>query len=193
MSRDTGAIVTVVNTDDNPVPVLIAGMATQEDFEAHLNDTTDAHDASAISFDTTDSGLESINVQDAIDEHVLATTDVHGIADTGKLALTDAANAFTVAPQQITADDAAHKGLIIKAAASQSANLVELQNSSAAVLGRFNKGGYFVTALHSAPADGDLAAGELALWFDQTNGAGKLMIKAKTADGTVATGEVALT
>jgi hypothetical protein len=158
-SRDTGAIVTVVNTDDNPIPVIIAGMATQSDFAAHVSDTT----------------------------------DVHGIVDTSKLALTDAANTFTLAPQQITADDAAHKGLIVKAAASQTANLVELQNSSAAVLSRFNKGGYFVTKLHSAPADGDLAAGELALWFDQTDGAAKLMIKAKSADGTVAVGEVALT
>jgi hypothetical protein len=118
---------------------------------------------------------------------------VHGIVDTSKLALTDSANTFTVAPQQITLDDAAHKGLIVKAAASQTANLIELQSSAAAVLGRFNKGGYFVTALHAAPADADLAAGDMAIWFDQTNGAGKLMIKAKTANGTVASGEVALT
>ena len=46
---------------------------------------------------------------------------------------------------------------------------------------------------HAAPADGTLAAGDCYLWFDQTNGAGKLMVKAKTADGTVATGSVALT
>jgi hypothetical protein len=46
---------------------------------------------------------------------------------------------------------------------------------------------------HAAPADADLAAGDCALWFDQTNGAAKLMIKAKTADGTVVTGAVNLT
>jgi hypothetical protein len=46
---------------------------------------------------------------------------------------------------------------------------------------------------HAAPADGDLTAGECALWFDQTNGAAKLMIKGKSADGTVVTGNVALT
>jgi hypothetical protein len=45
---------------------------------------------------------------------------------------------------------------------------------------------------HAAPADGDLAAGELRLWFDQTNGAAKLMVKAKSADGTVVTAAVAL-
>lgn len=49
------------------------------------------------------------------------------------------------------------------------------------------------TQLHAAPADGDLAAGECALWFDQTNGAAKLKIKAKSANGTVVSGEVALT
>jgi len=47
-------------------------------------------------------------------------------------------------------------------------------------------------AVHSAPADGDLSAGELILWYDQTNGAAKLMVKAKQADGTVKTGSVNL-
>jgi hypothetical protein len=46
--------------------------------------------------------------------------------------------------------------------------------------------------LTSAPADGSLAAGEMAIWFDSTNGAAKLKVKAKQADGTVKTGEVAL-
>lgn len=54
-------------------------------------------------------------------------------------------------------------------------------------------GGAIVTAQHSAPADGDIATGEAAIWFDQTNGAAKLMVKAKQADGTVKTGSVSLT
>lgn len=45
---------------------------------------------------------------------------------------------------------------------------------------------------HSAPADASLAAGDCALWFDQTNGAAKLMVKAKQADGTVKTASIAL-
>lgn len=45
-----------------------------------------------------------------------------------------AANTFTVAPQQITIDDPAHKGLIVKGAAAQSANLQEWQNSAATIL-----------------------------------------------------------
>ena len=40
------------------------------------------------------------------------------------------ANVFTAAPQQVTIDSASNKGWIIKAANSQSANLLELQNSS---------------------------------------------------------------
>ena len=36
--------------------------------QAHLDDTTDAHDASAISYDNTSSGFTAINVQAAIDE-----------------------------------------------------------------------------------------------------------------------------
>jgi len=46
---------------------------------------------------------------------------------------------------------------------------------------------------NAAPADAALANGGFALWLDQTNGAGKLMVKAKTADGTVVTGSLNLT
>lgn len=45
----------------------------------------------------------------------------------------------------------------------------------------------------SVPADADVPTGHCALWFDSTNGAAKLMIKAKQNDGTVRTGSVALT
>jgi len=46
--------------------------------------------------------------------------------------------------------------------------------------------------LNSAPADGDLAAGECAWWFDKTDGAAKLMIKAKQNDSTVKTASISL-
>jgi hypothetical protein len=58
---------------------------------------------------------------------------------------------------------------------------------------RISPDGVFITSVHSAPADGDINAGDCAIWFDQTDGAAKLMIKAKTADGTVASGNVPLT
>jgi len=51
-----------------------------------------------------------------------------------------------------------------------------------------------MVAAHAAPADGDLANGECALWFDQTDGIGntKLMAKGKSADGTVKSATVAV-
>lgn len=54
-----------------------------------------------------------------------------------------------------------------------------------------NKDGYFTTQKHSAPADADLASGELAWWFDQTNGSPQVNFKGKSADGTVFTKQVA--
>lgn len=45
----------------------------------------------------------------------------------------------------------------------------------------------------TAPADGDLAASQLGVYFDDTNGASKVRFKGKSADGTVVTGNVALT
>ncbi len=103
-----------------------------------------------------------------------------------------AANTFTVAPQQITSDNAGHKVLILKAAATPTADILEAQTSAAAIPWRVDKDGYMVIKLNAAPADAAIAAGEAALWFDSTNGAGKLMVKAKTANGTVATGSVTL-
>jgi hypothetical protein len=50
----------------------------------------------------------------------------------------------------------------------------------------------YSTVHNTAPADGDLAANEMAIWFDPTNGASKLMVKAKQADGTVKTASLAL-
>ena len=52
--------------------------------------------------------------------------------------------------------------------------------------------GVMGTAANAAPADSDLVAGQCALWFDKTDGAAKLMVKGKSADGTVVTGSVAL-
>lgn len=43
------------------------------------------------------------------------------------------------------------------------------------------------------PPDASITAGEVVLWFDSTNGAAKLQIKGKTADGTVVAGAVPLT
>lgn len=48
----------------------------------------------------------------------------------------------------------------------------------------------FMTAV--AGADDHLASGECSLWFDKTNGAPKLMVKAKQQNGTVVTAAVAL-
>lgn len=42
------------------------------------------------------------------------------------------------------------------------------------------------------PSDGSINAGEVAIWFDPTNGAAKVKFKAKETGGTVRTAEVAL-
>jgi hypothetical protein len=44
----------------------------------------------------------------------------------------------------------------------------------------------------SAPPDGDISNGGFALWLDPSNGATKLMIKAKSTNGTVVSGSVTL-
>ena len=84
-------------------------------------------------------------------------------------------------------------GIAVRAIANMTANLQEWQNSSGTVLSTVSENGYLTTRINTGPADAELAAGEAAYWFDSTNGAAKLMIKAKQADGTVVTGSVTLT
>ena len=55
-----------------------------------------------------------------------------------------------------------------------------------------DKDGRPSTRAITAPADGVINASQVFLWFDSTNGAAKLMLKGKSADGTVVTGQVAL-
>ncbi|SES47256.1 hypothetical protein [Rhizobium sp. NFR03] len=79
------------------------------------------------------------------------------------------------------------------ATSGQTGNLMEVTNNAGSVVfSRLDKNGVFMTSKTSAPADADISTGEMALWFDSTSGAAKLMIKAKDAGGTVRTASVAL-
>lgn len=91
-----------------------------------------------------------------------------------------------------TAANASHLNVCIKAASSQTANQTEWQNSGGTVGLAVSKANYLLIANNSAPADGDIAPGQCFEWFDATNGAARRCWKGKTADGTVVSGEVAL-
>jgi hypothetical protein len=66
-------------------------------------------------------------------------------------------------------------------------------NSSSNTVASIDRNGVYRTFAHTAPPDGDVLPGEMAIWFDQTAGNAKLMIKSKDAGGNVRTGQVALT
>jgi len=83
-------------------------------------------------------------------------------------------------------------GCIIQATASQTADQLLVQNSSAVVGLKINKDNYLFIKKLAAPADGDLAVSELVFWLDDTPGSTKAMFKAKDSGGTVRTGSVAL-
>lgn len=68
-----------VDTDRDSIDTQIDTVST--DLTNHINDTVDAHDASAISFVPGGSGLVSVNVQDAIDE-IQASTGTPGALET---------------------------------------------------------------------------------------------------------------
>jgi hypothetical protein len=84
--------------------------------------------------------------------------------------------------------------LTLQLDASQSADaFAVLASNGTTKLARIDKSGYQIISRTSAPADAALSAGEVALWLDQTNGLSKLMVKGRSANGTVATGSVVLT
>lgn len=109
--------------------------------------------------------------------HVVGGIDAAGIASTGTIAFAAPADSL---------------GITSKAFASQTHDLFETLTSAGAITSRFNKDGYFMTRKVAAPSDGDLVASELVIWLDDTNGAGKVKFKAKTADGTVVTASINL-
>lgn len=81
--------------------------------------------------------------------------------------------------------------ILVGAAAGQTVDLLRIAQG-ATVFAKFNKNGYFITKKNAVIADADLAAGEAALWFDSSNTLPRFMIRAKTADGTVKSGAIAL-
>ena len=85
-----------------------------------------------------------------------------------------------------------HAAVALRRATSATGDLLQARGDGTTALTRINKDGFIMTAKNAAPADGDLNPGEIALWFDSTNGASRLKVKAKEAGGTVRTGEVGL-
>ena len=76
--------------------------------------------------------------------------------------------------------------------ASATGGILRVEDSSGNLQGGFDKNGHLHIAKNAAPADADIAAGQCFFWFDATNGAAKLKIKGKSANGTVVAGEIAL-
>jgi hypothetical protein len=82
--------------------------------------------------------------------------------------------------------------LLAQGASGQSADLVQVKDSTSAIASRFDKSGFFMTRKKTAPADADLANSELAIWLDDSPVQTKVMFKAKDSLGRVKTASVKL-
>jgi hypothetical protein len=122
--------------------------------------------------------------------YIFAGDDVPGLTvrGTGNSAANLQCDTNNVTASTVTASTSA--GLTVTAKNHDANSGIQFQDEGTTKM-RANVAG-FTIMYHAAPADGDLAAGDCALWFDQTNGASKLMVKAKQADGTVKTAAIAL-
>lgn len=84
-----------------PDPGFAVDMATQAELDAHINDATDAHDASAISYGGS-AGLVATDVEGALDELDTEKIPLSTVTQAGGLILGTGASAVTeLAPGQI--------------------------------------------------------------------------------------------
>lgn len=139
---------------------------------------------------------QTANIFEVHQDAASATASVR-ISSTGKLVTTRSgylgnASLTTVEPLVVQNFGTGVRSVAIIGVAAQTADQLALLDSASAVQSRFDKDGYFITKKQTAIADAQLVAGEVAIWFDSTNGAAKVKFKAKEAGGTVRTGEVAL-
>lgn len=98
-----------------PNPTFAADMATQAELDAHVNDLTDAHDGTAVSFDPTGTNISATDVQQAIEDvdqdledHLTDAGDAHdasaiSVVPTGALVATDAQSALAELDSDLTA------------------------------------------------------------------------------------------
>lgn len=135
--------------------------------------------------------------------------DGHGYLEQITVVNTDGVYAFTVDSAgnvTMTARDAG-AGVTMEAADDATdAHLLQIQGKNPPVPvfdvenhGRVTIGagadkpwGLKLAGPNAAPPSAEINAGDVAFWFDKTNGAPKLMLIGKQANGTVVTGQVAL-
>jgi hypothetical protein len=130
-------------------------------------------------------GVANIRRHDGTTATTLATVDASGNLGIG--------TTTPGAKLEADAGAAGTTGFVVKAAASQTATLLEVQDSAGSLLSSFNKAGYLMTrkTSTSGPANTDLAKPELAFWLDQSGAS--VGFKARDSSGAVRTGSVALT
>jgi hypothetical protein len=84
------------------------------------------------------------------------------------------------------------RAIVARGRQGQAQPILEIQDGGSAQLGGFDKGGFFFTKKTSQPSDGDVAAGQMFLWFDQSQGNPRLVVKARDAGGNIRTGSLSL-
>lgn len=124
--------------------------------------------------------------------------DLTPVGNDMKWELKTTANGGVVASMQTTiplicSPQGDYDGLaILQPLGGGGSSMLSLRTTGFGLLAGFDKAGRHFTLVHTAPADADLQAGEMRVWFDQTSGAAKFMVKAKDAGGTVRTGSLNL-
>ena len=102
-----------------------------------------------------------------------------GVGIVGGVSL-NAAATFTVTPLTLNINDAANVGLVIKGAAGQSANLMELQDSASTIVMRVNAAGAGVFA-GDLYAQGTKALGAQSAALADASGGATIDAEARTA------------
>lgn len=178
VDQTPGGGVTVDNQTDPPAEVttLIAPGATISGDEATLGEYNGGTLTGALQIEP--EGLGAENVVPLVVQGTSDTADGYEIIETRNAAGEDLTKILGDGTLRVRLR-AAGAGLAV-----YDENNVRMFDASSSI------GVMFGT---TAPTDGAIAANQLYLWFDATNGAAKVKFKGKSSNGTVVAGEVALT
>jgi hypothetical protein len=161
----------------DPTTPLFAQAAT---IFASTTETWDAtHRGTAISFQTTTTGGTTLTTRARLVDGVLAigSTPTAGASTAERLRVNTPTTLSATAAVQLAPDTATTKPLVVQGFASQSANLVEFQNSAGAVLSAITAAGTFtgiaagLPALVTKTANYTATDADYAIFVDSTSGA----------------------
>jgi hypothetical protein len=190
LGRDSNGILrdfSADEIDESSMPAEVQG-ANENPFPEPFVIQSNVSDEAVLHVETTNTAQTANLFETQSTDGVLFSVGPRGDVQILKKGDADATPVVLINPQSMNEDP--------------DADLLQVKNNFGVNAAGVTKNGYFYVAdlpegaggpTEGVPDNAELEAGQCIIWFDKTNGSAKLMVKAKSANGTVVTGSVSLT